>query len=322
MSILFPEIEAYDHGFLDVGDGQLIYWESYGNPHGRPALYVHGGPGSGSSPSAARYFDPSAYRIILFDQRNCGRSLPNAAEMGTDLSTNTIWHLIDDIEKLRCHLEVTDWVLFGASWGSTLALAYAQTHPARVAAMVLAGVTTTRRSEIQWLTQGMAALFPKEWHRLNASLPGDMRAKGVIEGYRELLNAPDLDVRLKAAQDWHDWEVASILLHNPEGYPRRWRNPQYLLTRARIITHYFSQAAWLEEGALLRDAGKLASIPGVLVQGRLDLEAPLTTAWELTRVWPGSELVIVENAAHAPDHDGMARAIIAATRQFLEISQK
>ncbi|MBB3964568.1 prolyl aminopeptidase [Rhizobium metallidurans] len=322
MAILFPEIEAYDRGLLDVGDGHLIHWESYGNPQGRPALHLHGGPGSGSSPSAARYFDPSAYRIVLFDQRNCGRSLPDAADMGTDLSANTTWDLIEDIEKLRHHLAVTGWVLFGTSWGSTLALAYAQTHPTRVSAMVLAGVTITRRLEIDWLTQGMAALFPAEWHRLNESLPGDMRAKGVIEGYRALLNAPDPEVRLKAARDWHDWEAASILLANADGYPRRWRDPAYLLTRARIVTHYFSHAAWLEESVLLRDAGRLASIPGVLVQGRLDLEAPLTTAWELARAWPGSELVVVEDAAHSPAHDGMASAIIAATEKFLEISQK
>jgi proline iminopeptidase len=322
MSILFPEIAAYEHGFLDVGDGQQIYWETYGNPLGRPALYLHGGPGSGSSPSAARYFDPAECRIILFDQRNCGRSLPSAADMETDLSANTTWHLIEDIEKLRRHLQVEEWVLFGISWGSTLALAYAQAHPDRVAAMVLSGVTTTRRSEIEWLTRGMAALFPAEWERLNDSLPGDMKAIGVLEGYRQLLNGPDLETRLEAARNWHDWEAASILLANPGGFPRRWRDANYMLARARIVTRYFSHAAWLEDGVLLRDAWKLASIPGVLVQGRLDLEAPLTTAWELAKAWPGSELVIVENAAHSPDHDGMARAIIGATGRFANFFQK
>jgi proline iminopeptidase len=236
MSILFPEIAAYEHGFLDVGDGQQIYWETYGNPLGRPALYLHGGPGSGSSPSAARYFDPAECRIILFDQRNCGRSLPSAADMETDLSANTTWHLIEDIEKLRRHLQVEEWVLFGISWGSTLALAYAQAHPDRVAAMVLSGVTTTRRSEIEWLTRGMAALFPAEWQRLNDSLPGDMKAIGVLEGYRQLLNGPDLETRLEAARNWHDWEAASILLANPGGFPRRWRDANYMLARARIVT--------------------------------------------------------------------------------------
>jgi proline iminopeptidase len=322
MSILFPEIAAHEHGFLDVGDGQQIYWESYGNPDGRPALYLHGGPGSGSSPSAARYFDPALYRIILFDQRNCGRSVPSAAEMDTDLSTNTTWHLINDIERLRCHLSVTDWVLFGTSWGSTLALAYAQAYPDHVAAVVLAGVTTTRRSEIDWLIDGLAALFPAEWQRLADCLPAEMKTAGILEGYRQLLNAADLETRLKAAKDWHDWEAASILLANPDGFPRRWRDANYMLTRARIITHYFSHAAWLDDGVLLRDAFKLDGIPGILVQGRLDLEAPLTTAWELARAWLGSELVIVENAAHSPDHDGMAGTIVAATKHFCKKPQK
>ena len=322
MSTMFPEIAAYEQGLLDVGDGQQIHWESYGNPDGQPALFLHGGPGSGSSPSAARYFDPATYRIILFDQRNCGRSLPSAADVGTDLSTNTTWNLVADIEKLRRHLSVTSWVLFGTSWGSTLALTYAQTHPRRVNAMVLAGVTTTRRSEIDWLTRGMSALFPVEWQRLNDCLPGELKPLGVLEGYRQLLNAPDIETRLKAASDWHDWEAASILLANADGFPRRWHDAGYRLTRARIITHYFSHAAWLDEGLLLRDAHKLAGIPGVLVQGRLDLEAPLTTAWELSRAWPDCELVIVENAAHSPDHDAMAREIVSATGRFRKLSQK
>jgi proline iminopeptidase len=214
---------------LCVGDGQQLYWEAYGNPGGRPALYLHGGPGSGSTPSAARYFDPSVYRIILFDQRNCGRSLPNAADMETDLAENTTWRLVDDIENLRCHLEVTGWVLFGTSWGSTLALAYAQTHPARVSAIVLAGITMTRRSEIDWLTRGIAILFPEEWGRLIGELPDDLRQNGMIEGYRRLLNAPDRETRLKAARDWHDWEAAPILIANPAGFPRRWRDPDTFL---------------------------------------------------------------------------------------------
>lgn len=322
MSILFPQTESYEHGFLDVGDDQRIYWETYGNPQGQPALYVHGGPGSGSSPSAARYFDPSQYRIILFDQRNCGRSLPSAADMGTDLCTNTTAHLVKDMEMLRCHLQVTDWVLLGTSWGSTLALAYAQAHCERVAAMVLAGVTTTRRSEIEWLTDGMARLFPEQWHRLNNELSEHLREGGVLDGYWQLLNAPDRETRLKAARDWHDWEAASILHANPDGFPRRWHNAEYLLTRARIVTHYFHHAAWLDEGVLLRNAFKLAAIPGILVQGRLDLEAPLATAWELSKAWPGSELIVIENAAHSPEHDGMAGAIVDATKYFRKISQK
>lgn len=242
--------------------------------------------------------------------------------METDLAENTTWRLVDDIENLRCHLEVTGWVLFGTSWGSTLALAYAQTHPARVSAIVLAGITMTGRSEIDWLTRGMAILFPEEWGRLIGELPDDLRQNGIIEGYRRLLNAPDRETRLKAARDWHDWEAAPILLANPAGFPRRWRDPRYLLARARIITHYFSQDGWLEEGVLLRNADRMEAIPGVLVQGRLDLEAPPTTAWELANAWPGSELVIIENAAHSPENEGMTRAIIDATNRFFEISSK
>ncbi|TCM75390.1 prolyl aminopeptidase [Rhizobium sp. BK068] len=322
MTSLYPEIEPYDHGFLDVGDGQRIYWEACGNRDGLPALYLHGGPGSGCSTFARRYFDPSAYRIVLFDQRNCGRSLPSAADMSTELHANTTWHLVEDIERLRNHLRVTRWLLLGTSWGSTLALAYAETYPASVRAIVLAGVTTTRPSEIDWLVHGMGRLFPAEWDRLLNALPADFRELGVLEGYHRLLNSPRKDVRLEAARNWHDWEAASILLADPKGLPRRWQDPSYLLTRARIITHYFRNLAWLDDSVLLRDAERLAAIPGVLVQGRLDLEAPLVTAWELSKAWPQSRLVVVENAAHSASHEDLAGTIVDATDTFREISQK
>ncbi len=322
MTSLYPEIEPYEHGYLDVGNGQQIYWEACGNPNGLPVLYLHGGPGSGCSTVTRRYFDPYVYRIILFDQRNCGRSLPNAADMATDLEHNTTWHLVEDIEALRRHLQVTSWILLGTSWGSTLALAYAQTHSANVRAIVLAGVTTTRLLEIDWLTHGLARLFPAEWDRLLNALPANLRDGGVVEGYHRLLNSSDLDIRLEAARSWHDWEAASILLADPEGLPRRWQDPGYLLTRARIITHYFRNLAWLDDGVLLRDAERLAGIPGVLVQGRLDLEAPLVTAWELSRAWPQCRLVVVENAAHSASHEGLAGAIVDATDNFRQISQK
>ncbi|MDM9628113.1 prolyl aminopeptidase [Rhizobium sp. S152] len=322
MTSLYPQSEPHDQGLLDVGDGNRIHWQVFGNPVGYPALYVHGGPGSGSSVSASRYFDPAVYRIILLDQRNCGQSLPHAGAFGNDLTDNTTWHLVEDMERLRRHLNVEQWLLFGTSWGSTLALAYAETHPKRVSAMILAGVTTTRPQEIDWLTRGMAILFPEEWNRMLAALPPELRVLGPLEGYHRLLNAPDMATRLKAARDWHDWEAASILLADPDGMPRRWSDPHYLLARARIITHYFRHNAWLEDGALLRDAHKLAGIPGMLIQGRLDLEAPLTTAWELSRSWPGSELIVMEKAAHSPYHDEMARAIVAATDRFRKESQK
>ncbi|OWV78803.1 proline iminopeptidase [Rhizobium sp. R635] len=323
MSPLYPEIEPYDHGLLDTGDGNVIYWEACGNPAGSPALVLHGGPGSGCSTAARRQFDPDAYRIILFDQRNCGRSLPSAADPETDLSLNTTWHLVADIERLRNYLGIETWLLLGNSWGSTLALAYAETHPERVAAVVIAGVTTTRRSEIDWLYRGMAPLFPEEWHRFREAIPsGQAQGEDMVAAYHHLLNDPDQHTRLKAARDWHDWEAASILLADPEGRPRRWADPDYLLARARIITHYFVNGAWLEDGVLLKNAALLTGIPGILLQGRFDIEAPLVTAWELARAWPQSELKILPRAAHSMFSPDMSAAIVAATDRFREFCRK
>jgi proline iminopeptidase len=319
MSVLFPEIEPYEHGLLDTGDGNLIYWEACGNPAGKPALVLHGGPGSGCSTTARRYFDPTAYRIILFDQRNCGRSLPDAADAATDLSRNTTAHLIDDIERLRSLFGVEKWIVFGNSWGSTLALAYAQSHPDHVGGIVIAGVTTTRRSEIDWLYRGMAPLFPEEWHRFGEALPADLRDVDRVSAYHRLLNDPDEQVRLDAARDWHEWEAATILLADPAGLPRRWSDPRYRLTRARIITHYFRAGAWLEDGVLLKNAGRLAGIPGILIHGRFDIEAPLVTAWELARAWPGCELIVLPKAAHSTANADIAAAIVAATDRFRDL---
>jgi proline iminopeptidase len=319
MSVLFPEIEPYEHGLLDTGDGNLIYWEACGNPAGEPALVLHGGPGSGCSTAARRYFDPSVYRIILFDQRNCGRSLPNAADAATDLSRNTTAHLIEDIERLRSLFSVEKWIIFGNSWGSTLALAYAQSHPDHVSGIVIAGVTTTRRSEIDWLYRGMAPLFPEEWHRFGKALPPELRGIDRVSAYHQLLNDPEEQVRLKAARDWHEWEAATILLADPAGLPGRWSDPRYLLTRARIITHYFREGAWLEDGILLKNADRLAGIPGFLIHGRFDIEAPLVTAWELARAWPGAEFIVLPKAAHSTANADIAAAIVAATNRFRDL---
>ncbi|MBW9055813.1 prolyl aminopeptidase [Rhizobium mesosinicum] len=319
MSVLFPEIEPYEHGLLDTGDGNLVYWEACGNPAGKPALVLHGGPGSGCSTTARRYFDPSVYRIILVDQRNCGRSLPNAADAATDLSRNTTAHLIEDIEKLRILFGAENWTIFGNSWGSTLALAYTQTHPGHVNGIVIAGVTTTRRSEIDWLYRGLAPLFPEEWHRFGEALPPEIRNMDRVSAYHHLLNDPEEQVRLQAAQDWHEWEAATILLADPAGLPRSWSDPLYLLTRARIIPHYFREGAWLEDGILLKNAPSLAGIPGILIHGRFDMEAPLVTAWELARAWPGVELVVLPKAAHSTANTDIAAAIVAATNRFRDL---
>lgn len=318
MTGLHPATESHDRGRLDVGDGNRIHWETSGRPEGPPAVLLHGGPGSGSTPGARRFFDPHGYRIIQFDQRGCGRSTPHASEPGTDLSVNTTEHLLRDLESLRVHLEVERWLVFGVSWGSTLGLAYAERYPARVRALVLAGVTMTRRSEIDWLYRRIAPLFPEEWQRFAGGVPESERDGDLVEAYYQLLHSPDAAVRERAARDWHDWEAASLSENPGASQPPQWADPDFRLARARIVTHYFRHAAWLEEEALLRGAGALAKIPGVMIQGRLDLQGPLVTAWELARAWPAGELIVVPSAGHSAHDPGMTEAIVAATDRFAE----
>jgi proline iminopeptidase len=258
-----------------------------------------------------RYFDPHAYRIVLFDQRNCGRSLPPANDLRTDLSVNTTAHLLVDMEHLRQHLEIDQWLLFGGSWGSTLGLAYAEQYPHRVTEIVLGSVTTTRRTEIDWLYRGVAPLFPAQWAHFCAGVPPAERDGDLVAAYCRLLHGPDPAIHLQAARD------AAVASVDPDAplEPRRLQ-PAWQLTFARIVTHYFCHNAWLEEGILLRQAHVLAHIPGILVHGRLDLGSPLVTAWELAQAWPNSELVIVRGAGHAATDPGMSAALIAATDRF------
>ncbi|HEY5751789.1 MAG TPA: prolyl aminopeptidase [Chthoniobacterales bacterium] len=271
MTELYPKIEPYDHGMLDVGDGNFLYWETCGNPNGKPAVVLHGGPGSGCSTEVRRFFDPIAYQIVLFDQRGCGRSTPHASDPRTDLSVNTTEHVIADIECLRQHLGIHRWMVFGGSWGSTLGLAYAERHRQRVTEIVLVGVTTTRRSEIDWLYRGVAPLFPAQWARFRAGAPVAERDGDLVEAYYRLLQDPEPVVRTKAAKDWCEWESALVSV-NPDAEPEPRRLlPEFQMAYARIVTHYFRHNAWLEEGILLRNAGALTGIPGVMVQGRLDL---------------------------------------------------
>ena len=316
MNTLYPEIDPYDHGMLDVGDGHRVYWETCGNRDGKPVVVLHGGPGSGCSTTMRRYFHPSAYRIVLFDQRNCGRSTPHASDPAVDLATNTTHRLIADMERLRGHLGIERWMLYGGSWGSTLALVYTERVPDRVTEIVLVGVTTTRQSEIDWLYRGVAPLFPVQWARFRAGVPENERDGDLVAAYYRLLHDPDPAVRANAAQGWHDWEAASLSL-DPDYKPSaHWLDPAFQMARARICTHYFYHRAWLEEGILLRDAHLMANIPGILIQGRLDLAGPLVTAWELHHAWPGSELVVVNHAGHTPSDPGMTEAVIAATDRF------
>lgn len=295
----YPEIEPFEHGLLDVGDGNLVYWETCGATNGKPALVVHGGPGSGCSPVDRRFFDPGRYRVVLFDQRGCGRSTPHAADPATDLRVNTTEHLIADMERLRVHLGIDRWLLSGGSWGSTLLLAYAERYPQRVSEIVISAVTTTRRSEIDWLYRGLCRFFPKEWERFRAGVPEADRDGDLVAAYSRLLEDPDPQVRTRAARAWHAWEDATVSLE-PLGTsnPYSERPLDAMVARARICAHYFSHGAWLEEGVLLRDAERLAGIPGVLIHGRLDLGSPLDTAWALHRAWPGSELTVAHDAGH------------------------
>jgi proline iminopeptidase len=316
MTMLYPAIEPYDHGLLDVGNGNRVYWEVCGNPHGKPAVVLHGGPGSGCSTEVRRSFDPQFYRIVLFDQRGCGRSIPHASDLRTDLSVNTTAHLLADMERLRQSLGIDQWLLFGRSWGSTLALAYAERHPHRVTEIVLAGVTTTRRAEIDWLYRGVAPLFPAEWARFRAGVPAAERDGDLVAAYHRLLQEPDPAIHMQAARDWCAWESALVSV-DPEATPEPRRvQPTFQLAFARLVTHYFHHHAWLEDGMLLRHASALAPIPGILIHGRLDLASPLVTAWELAQAWPTSELVIVRGAGHASTDPGMSEAIMAATDRF------
>jgi proline iminopeptidase len=311
----YPLVEPFADGLLEVGDDNLVYWETSGNPDGKAALVVHGGPGSGFGPGSRRYFDTDRYLVVQFDQRGCGQSTPHASDPSTDMSVNTTQHLIRDMEMLREHLRIERWLLCGGSWGSTLILAYAERHPQRVAAIVLLGATMTRRSEIDWLYRGVARFFPEEWARFRAGADDD----DVVAGYARLMGSSDSGIRERAAQAWLAWEDAVISLE-PNGTPNAYsdRPPDAQLAFVRICTHYFSHGAWLEEGQLLRDAHRLVGIPGIVIHGKLDLGSPLATAWELTQAWRNAQLVVVADSGHTGS-DTMRKAALAATERFKDL---
>lgn len=314
----FSQIEPYASGLLDVGDDNRIYWETSGNPDGRPVLVVHGGPGGGGRRGSRKQFDPDVFRIVLFDQRGCGESLPNASGPDVDMAYNTTEHLLADMERLREHLGIERWVLYGGSWGSTLILAYAQRHPERVIGVVLIGVTMTRPQEIDWLYHGLRLLLPVEWERFRDAVPAADRDGNLVEAYRRLMEHPDAAVRETAAEQWCAWEDA-VIAHETLGAPGQYsaRRDAARLAFVRICTHYFARAAWLEDGRLLREAHRLAGIPGILIHGRLDLSAPLRTAWELARAWPEAELRIIDDSGHTGS-PAMVTAIFDAVARFAD----
>jgi len=295
---LYPPIEPYDQGLLDVGDGNLVYWETCGNPDGKPAVMVHGGPGQGVTPNMRRTFDPARYRAVLFDQRGCGRSTPHASDPATDMRHNTTDHLVGDMERLREHLGIDRWLLTGGSWGTTLALVYAERYPHRVSQIMVSAISTTRRSEIDWLYRGVARFFPEEWERFRDSAGGTDRDGDLVAAYARLMESADPQVRNQAASSWGTWEDVVLSLE-PNARPLVRSQPdRFVLAFVRICAHYFSHAGWLEDNAVIRDAPRLAGIPGVLIHGRLDLSCPVETAWELARAWPEAELLIDDHSGH------------------------
>ena len=305
---LYPEIEPYAHGMLDVGDGHQIYWERSGTPGAKPAVFLHGGPGGGCSPAHRRLFDPALYDVMLFDQRGCGRSTPHA-----NLDANTTWHLVADIERLREMAALKKWLVFGGSWGSTLALAYAQTHPDHVSELIVRGVYTLTRAELSWYYQhGVSEMFPDKFERFIAPIP-DAERGDMMAAYRKRLVDPDRAVQLAAAKAWSLWEGETITLMPNAAYSDSFAEDEFALAFARIENHYFVHDGWLEEGQLLRDAGRLRGIPGVIVHGRYDMPCPVKYAWQLHKSWPDAEFYLVEGAGHAYSEPGILDRLIYAT---------
>ncbi|MQY02201.1 Proline iminopeptidase [Actinomadura sp. RB68] len=313
---MYPPIEPYETGLLDVGDGNEIYWEVCGNPTGKPVVMLHGGPGGGCNAEHRRQFDPDAYRIVLFDQRNCGRSKPHASDPKVSLEANTTWNLVADMERLREHLGIERWLVFGGSWGSALSLAYAQTHPERVSEMVLRGIFMLRPFELYWFYQeGASLLFPDLWEHYVAPIPEDER-EDLLSAYHERLESADPQVRVPAAQAWARWEGSAItLLPNPD-LVDHFGESDYAVAFARIENHYFVNEGFFEDEQLLRGVDRIRHIPAVIVQGRYDVCTPPATAWDLHRAWPEAEFHMVPDAGHAFDEPGILHHLIEATDRF------
>ena len=313
----YPLAEPDESGHLEVGDGQSLYWETSGNPDGLAAVYLHGGPGGGTTRGATRNFDPDIYRTVLFDQRGCGRSTPTASDPHTDLSTNTTDHLIADLERLREHLAIERWVVVGVSWGVTLGLVYAQRHPERVVAMVLGAVTTGDRRETEWITRDMGRVFPREWETFVQFLPEAERTGDLAAAYARRLHDQDPEVRAAAAQHWCAWEDTHVSLA-PDWQPSpRYEDPLFRMAFARLVTHYWGHGCFLADGEVLAGMQRLAAIPAVLIHGRYDISGPLDTAWRLHRQWSGSQLIVLDDAGHGGgDFPGQMTAALDGFRQL------
>jgi proline iminopeptidase len=308
---LYPDIEPFETGMLDAGDGHSVYFERAGTRGAKPVVFLHGGPGGGCSPSHRRLFNPLKYDVMLFDQRGCGRSLPAAS-----LENNTTWHLVEDIEKLRKLMGVERWQVFGGSWGSTLALAYAETHPTRVSELIVRGVYTVTKAEIDWYYQyGVSEMFPEKWERFLAPIP-EAERDDMVAAYRKRLTSDDKAERQRAATAWSLWEGETITLLPEPAYTQAFGEDEFAVTFARIENHYFFHKCWLDDGQLLRDAHKLKGIPGAIVHGRYDMPCPARYAYELHKRWPDASLHLVEGAGHAFSEPGILDQLIRATDRF------
>ncbi|MET0066100.1 MAG: prolyl aminopeptidase [Candidatus Thiodiazotropha sp.] len=313
MKDLYPPVEPYASQHLSVGGEHQLYLEQVGNPDGIPALFLHGGPGAGCEAYHRRFFNPQHYRLILFDQRGCGRSTPHAS-----LDQNTTWDLVEDIERIRAALGIDRWLLFGGSWGSTLALAYAQTHPERVLALVLRGIFLCREEEIEWFYQsGAQRFFPDYWKDFLAPIP-EAERDDLLHAYYRRLSGSDEVSRMSAAKAWSVWEGRTASLHPNQAVVGFFSDPHTALSLARIEAHYFVNHAFLKPNQLLESCQRLNGIPGVIVQGRYDMICPLTSAWELHHAWSDSELVVVPDAGHSAAEPGIRSALIEATDRFAE----
>lgn len=299
MTSTYPVTDPFDSGMLDVGDGHRIYWEAAGNPQGKGAVLLHGGPGAGSSPRTRRLFDPERYLIVQFDQRHCGRSTPHAAEPVVDLSTNTTAHLIADIELLRQRVGVDRWLVWGGSWGTNLGLAYAEEHPSSVSEMILASVVTTSHAEVEWVTRAMSRVFPRQWEAFRDGVPAGERDGNLAAAYAALLQSPDPNVHEPAAAAWCAWEDTHIGTYPGHEHDTRYDDPPFRLCFARLVTHYWANAAFLENGHIFKYAHRLEGIPVVMIHGQLDISGPPDIPWELSKVLPNSELTLIGHEGHA-----------------------
>jgi len=309
--ILYPSIEPNHTGFLEVGSGHKLYYEECGNPRGKPAVFLHGGPGGGCSAAMRRFWNPDVYRIILFDQRGSGKSTPHAS-----LEQNTTWDLVNDIEILRAALEVEKWQVFGGSWGSTLALAYCQSHPDRVTEIVLRGMFMLRKKEIDWFYQhGASELFPDRWQHYLQPIPVNERGD-MLSAYHKRLTSDDETTRLQAARAWSVWEGTTSTLLPNEGIAAAFDSEHMALSLARIECHYFVNGGFMEEDQLIHNVDRIRNIPAVIVQGRYDVVCPAVSAWELSQAWPEAALRIVPDAGHAAFEPGNIHELIMATDTF------